>query len=97
MTGFEDAIAAAFPHTSVQSCVVHLIRDSLRPVPRKHRAAVAAELRKAYTVPDAAPTQAASSKDNQTRYKITLTPRVTGSPEQRFPFELELPLRKPQK
>jgi putative transposase len=33
--------------------VVHLIRNSLRPVPRKHRAAVAAELRKVYTAPDA--------------------------------------------
>ncbi|SEG78936.1 Transposase, Mutator family [Thermomonospora echinospora] len=34
--------------------MVHLIRNSLRPVPRKHRAAVAAELRKVYTAPDAA-------------------------------------------
>ena len=53
LTGFEDAICAAFPHTTVQSCVVHLIRNSLRPVPRKHRAAVAAELKKVYTAPDA--------------------------------------------
>lgn len=53
LPGFEDAICAAFPHTTVQSCVVHLIRNSLRPVPRKHRAAVAAELRKVYTAPDA--------------------------------------------
>jgi putative transposase len=53
LTGFEDAITAAFPHTTVQSCVVHLIRNSLRPVPRKHRAAVAAELKNIYTAPDA--------------------------------------------
>lgn len=53
LTGFEDAITSAFPHTTVQSCVVHLIRNSLRPVPRKHRAAVAAELKKIYTAPDA--------------------------------------------
>jgi putative transposase len=53
LAGFEDAICAAFPHATVQSCVVHLIRNSLRPVPRKHRAAVAAELKKVYTAPDA--------------------------------------------
>ncbi|XRQ04425.1 IS256 family transposase [Actinomadura welshii] len=53
LAGFEDAICSAFPHTTVQSCVVHLIRNSLRPVPRKHRAAVAAELKKVYTAPDA--------------------------------------------
>ncbi|TDC91777.1 transposase [Actinomadura sp. 7K507] len=38
-----------FPDTIVRSCVVHLIRISLRPVPRKHRAAVAAELKNIYT------------------------------------------------
>ncbi|MFE0078376.1 transposase, partial [Nonomuraea sp. NPDC059023] len=44
---------AAFPHTTVQACIVHLIRNSLRPVPRKDRAAVAAELKTIYTAPDA--------------------------------------------
>jgi putative transposase len=53
LTGFEDAIHSAFPATTVQTCVVHLIRNSLRPVPRKDRAAVAAELKKVYTAPDA--------------------------------------------
>jgi len=53
LTGFEDAIHSAFPQTTVQTCIVHLIRNSLRPVPRKDRAAVAAELRKVYTAPDA--------------------------------------------
>ncbi|MCP2337807.1 transposase-like protein [Actinomadura rupiterrae] len=51
--GFEDAITAAFPHATVQTCVVHLIRNALRPVPRKDRAAVAAELKKVYTAVDA--------------------------------------------
>lgn len=53
LAGFEDAIHTAFPATTVQTCVVHLIRNSLRPVPRKDRAAVAAELKKIYTAPDA--------------------------------------------
>jgi putative transposase len=53
LAGFEDAICAAFPATVVQTCVVHLIRNSLRPVARRDAAAVAAELRKIYTAPDA--------------------------------------------
>src|ERR1700678_570502 len=53
LTGFEDAITSAFPHTVVQRCVVHLIRNSLRPVARRDAAAVAAELRNIYTAPTA--------------------------------------------
>jgi len=51
LAGFEDAIGAAFPATVVQTCVVHLIRNSLRPVARRDAAAVAAELRKIYKAP----------------------------------------------
>jgi putative transposase len=51
LTGFEDAICAAFPHTTVQRCVVHLIRNALRPVARRDAAAVAAQLRTIYTAP----------------------------------------------
>ncbi|TDD59007.1 IS256 family transposase [Actinomadura rubrisoli] len=53
LAGFEDAIHAAFPATTVQVCVVHLIRNALRPVARKDAAAVAKELKKVYTAPDA--------------------------------------------
>ena len=51
LTGFEDAIHSAFPAATVQRCVVHLIRNALRPVARRDAAAVAAELRKIYTAP----------------------------------------------
>jgi transposase-like protein len=53
LKGFEGAITAAFPGTVVQRCVVHLIRNSLRPVARRDAAEVAAELRKIYTAPTA--------------------------------------------
>jgi putative transposase len=53
LAGFEDAITAAFPGTVVQRCVVHLIRNALRPVARRDAAQVAAELRKIYTAPTA--------------------------------------------
>jgi putative transposase len=49
--GFEDAIHAAFPAATVQRCVVHLIRNSLRPVARREAAAVAAQLRAICTAP----------------------------------------------
>jgi transposase-like protein len=51
LSGFEDAICAAFPATTVQRCVVHLVRNALRPVARRDAAAVAAELRTIYTAP----------------------------------------------
>jgi putative transposase len=37
----------------VQRCVVHLIRNALRPVARRDAAEVAAEMRKIYTAPTA--------------------------------------------
>src|SRR6202167_1663265 len=51
LAGFEDAIHAAFPAAAVQRSVVHLIRNSLRPVARREAAAVAAQLRAIYTAP----------------------------------------------
>jgi putative transposase len=53
LNGFEDAITSSFPRTVVQRCVVHLIRNALRPVARRDAAEVARELRKIYTAPDA--------------------------------------------
>jgi transposase-like protein len=53
LTGFEGAITAAFPATVVQRCVVHLIRNALRPVARRDAGEVAKELRAIYTAPTA--------------------------------------------
>src|ERR1700728_875665 len=53
LAGFEDAITAAFANTVVQRCVVHLIRNALRPVARRDAAEVARELRRIYTAPTA--------------------------------------------
>jgi putative transposase len=52
LTGFPDAIEAVFPQTWVQTCLVHLVRASLRYVPYKDRRAVAADLKKIYTAAD---------------------------------------------
>jgi putative transposase len=52
LTGFPDAIEAVFPQAWVQTCLVHLVRASLRYVPYKDRRAVAADLKKIYTATD---------------------------------------------
>ena len=52
LTGFPDAIEAVFPQTWVQTCLVHLVRHSLRFVPYRDRRAVAADLKKIYTATD---------------------------------------------
>jgi putative transposase len=51
--GFPEAIEAVFPHAWVQTCIVHLIRHSLRFVPDKHRRVVANDLKPIYTAVDA--------------------------------------------
>src|ERR687893_2020494 len=51
--GFPDAIAAVFPRTQVQACIVHLIRASLDLVSYKDRKTVAAAMKGIYRAPDA--------------------------------------------
>ncbi|MEO1473043.1 MAG: IS256 family transposase [Pseudomonadota bacterium] len=48
LKGFPDAIHAAFPETTVQTCIVHLVRHSLNFCSWKDRKAVAAKLREVY-------------------------------------------------
>jgi putative transposase len=49
LTGFPEAIEATWPHTVVQTCVVHLIRASMRFIGYNDRKVVAAALRPIYT------------------------------------------------
>src|SRR3954471_1189803 len=53
LTGFPDAIEAVFPEAWVQTCIVHLIRSSLRYVNYRDRKKVAAALRPIYTAANA--------------------------------------------
>jgi putative transposase len=53
LTGFPEAIEAIFPKTTVQTCIVHLIRNSLKYVPRREREQVARDLKPIYTAVDA--------------------------------------------
>lgn len=53
LTGFAEAIEATWPQATVQTCVVHLIRASMRFVNYKDRKTVAAALKPIYQAPDA--------------------------------------------
>mgnify|MGYP006184660353 FL=1 len=53
LKGFPEAITAAFPETTVQTCIVHLIRHSMNFCSWKDRKAVAADLRPIYEAPTA--------------------------------------------
>ncbi len=49
LKGFPDAIETVFPRTTVQTCIVHLIRASLRFVSWKERREVAKDLKPVYS------------------------------------------------
>ena len=49
LTGLPDAVAAVFPQAVFQTCIVHMVRSSVRYVGFKERKAVCADLRRVYT------------------------------------------------
>lgn len=58
LKGFPEAIEAIFPATTVQTCIVHLIRHSLKYVPRREYEKVARDLKPIYSAVDADAAQA---------------------------------------
>ena len=52
LTGIKEAIAAAFPKTEYQRCIVHQVRNTLKYVPDKDRKAFAADLKTIYHAAD---------------------------------------------
>jgi transposase-like protein len=48
LKGFPEAIAAVFPKTEIQTCVVHQIRSSLRYITEKDKKAFMADLKPVY-------------------------------------------------
>ena len=53
LKGMSEALAAVFPATTLQTCIVHLLRHSLDYANWKERKALAAALRPIYTAPSA--------------------------------------------
>ena len=66
LKGFPEAINAVFPETSVQTCIVHMIRHSLNYVGWKEHKAVAADLKSIYRAETA---QAAALRLDEFEYK----------------------------
>lgn len=48
LTGFPEAIEAVYPHTRIQLCIVHMVRNSLKYVSWKDYKAVTTDLKKIY-------------------------------------------------
>ena len=53
LKGFPEALEAVFPATTLQTCIVHLIRNSLDYAGWKDRKALAAAIKPIYTAPTA--------------------------------------------
>lgn len=52
LAGIKEAIAAAFPSTEQQRCIVHMVRNTLKYVANKDMKAFAKDLKTIYTAPD---------------------------------------------
>jgi putative transposase len=93
LTGFPEAIEATWPRATVQTCVVHLIRASMRFVSYKDRKRVAAALKAIYTAPTADAAEAAlldfAESELGQRYPATVS-TWTAAWERFIPF-LEFP------
>jgi transposase-like protein len=77
LTGFPEAIAAVFPKTEVQLCIVHMVRNSVRFVPYKDRKAVTVGLKTIYLAPSAE--LAAEALDEFARTWDTKYPMISKS------------------
>lgn len=51
LSGIKEAIAAAYPKTEYQRCIVHQVRNTLKYVADKDRKAFASDLKKIYNAP----------------------------------------------
>ena len=51
LKGLPESIRATWPEVTVQTCVVHMVRNSLRYASKKHWPAITKEMRQIYTAP----------------------------------------------
>ena len=58
LKGLPDAIRVTWPEATVQTCVVHLVRNGLRYASRKYWAKISGEMRDIYTAPTVEAAQA---------------------------------------
>lgn len=53
LKGLPDSVTTVFPHATVQTCIVHLIRGTFRYASKRYWEAIAKDLRPIYTAPSA--------------------------------------------
>src|SRR5690242_12380248 len=58
LKGLPDSVTTVWPQTTVQTCVIHLIRNTFRYASRKDWDAISKDLRPVYTAPTEAAAQA---------------------------------------
>ena len=49
LKGLPDSVTAVFPRTTVQTCIIHLIRNTFRYASRKYWDQISRELKPVYT------------------------------------------------
>ena len=76
LRGFPEAIEAVFPRTQIQTCIVHLIRNSLNYVAWKYRKGLATELKSIYQAPNADAALAALDCFEQSSWGMKYPPIV---------------------
>jgi putative transposase len=93
LTGLAEAIEATWPHTTVQTCTVHLIRASMRFVTYNDRKRVAKELRQIYTAAtaEAARTELDAFAESDLGQKYPATVATWQAAWERFIPFLEFP------
>ena len=93
LSGFPEAIEATWPKSTVQTCVVHLIRASMRFVSYGHRKAIAAALKPIYQAADADAARAALDEFAASELGVSNpnTVRVFEDAWERFTPFLEFP------
>ena len=58
LKGLPESIRTTWPEATVQTCVVHMVRNSLRYASKKHWGQITAQMRKIYTAPTVAAAEA---------------------------------------
>ncbi|HHN8279447.1 TPA: IS256 family transposase [Morganella morganii] len=83
LKGFPEAIASVFPHTNIQLCIVHMVRNSLRFVSWKDFKAVTSGLKSVYQSPTEE--AALSALDSFAEQWKTKYPKIAESWHQHWP------------
>jgi putative transposase len=66
LKGLSEAIRTIWPQTTVQTCVVHLVRNSLRYASKKHWGQITKSLRNIYTAPTVSAAEARFAEFRET-------------------------------